>query len=109
MPNTSQPAPSCSVRPNAEYQRGFVACVRGSLLGRQPRLSTVLGQTMVELVQIGQILPRSMSPKERLTMSDVIHNTWVRPNLHVLDDAAADRANLLRRARLKVDGLVCGL
>jgi hypothetical protein len=64
---------------------------------------------MVDQVPIGQILPRSMSRKERLTMSVGLHNMWVRPNVHVIADAAADRANLLRRATIKVDGLLCGL
>jgi hypothetical protein len=64
---------------------------------------------MMEHVQIGQILPRSMSRKERLTMSVGLRNMWVRPNVHVIADAAADRANLLRRATIKVDGLLCGL
>jgi hypothetical protein len=64
---------------------------------------------MVEPVQSGQILPRNMSPKERLAMSVGLHNVWVRPNVHVIADAAADHANLLRRATLRVDGLLCGL
>jgi hypothetical protein len=64
---------------------------------------------MVEPAQTGQILPRNMSRKERLTMSVGLHNVWVRPNVHVIADAAADHANLLRRATLRVDGLLCGL
>ena len=42
-------------------------------------------------------------------MSVGLHNMWVRPKVHVIADAAADHANLLRRATLKVDGLLCGL
>jgi hypothetical protein len=42
-------------------------------------------------------------------MSVGLHNMWVRPNVRVIADAAADRANLLRRATIKVDGLLCGL
>ena len=42
-------------------------------------------------------------------MSVGLHNVWVRPNVHVITDAAADHANLLRRATLRVDGLLCGL
>jgi hypothetical protein len=42
-------------------------------------------------------------------MSVGLHNVWVRPNVHVIADAAADHANLLRRATLRVDGLLCGL
>jgi hypothetical protein len=38
-----------------------------------------------------------------------LRNVWVRPDVHVLADAAADQVNLLRRATLKVDGLLCGL
>jgi len=63
----------------------------------------------VEQVQTGLISPRNMSRKERLTMGVGLRNMWVRPNVHVIADAAADCANLLRRATLKVDGLLCGL
>ena len=63
----------------------------------------------MEHVRRGQIFPRNMSRKERLTMSVGLHNMWVRPKVHVIADAAADHANLLRRATLKVDGLLCGL
>ena len=42
-------------------------------------------------------------------MSVGLHNMWVQPKVHVIADAAADHANLLRRATLKVDGLLCGL
>ena len=38
-----------------------------------------------------------------------LHNVWVRPDVHVLADAAADHANMLRRATLRVDGLLCSL
>jgi hypothetical protein len=38
-----------------------------------------------------------------------LRNMWVRPDVHALADAAADHVNLLRRATLKVDGLLCGL
>jgi len=38
-----------------------------------------------------------------------LRNMWVRPDVHVVTDDAADPANLLRRATLKVDGLLCGL
>jgi hypothetical protein len=64
---------------------------------------------MMEQVQIRQILPPNMSHKERLTMGVGLHNMWVRPDVHVIADAAADHANLLRRATLRVDGLLCSL
>jgi hypothetical protein len=38
-----------------------------------------------------------------------LRNIWVRPDVHVIADAAVDDANLLRRATLKVEGLLCGL
>ena len=38
-----------------------------------------------------------------------MRNLWVQPNVHVTGDTAADAANLLRRATLKVDGLLCSL
>jgi hypothetical protein len=63
----------------------------------------------VKQVQTELISPRNMSRKERLTMGVGLRNIWVRPDVHVIADAAADRANLLRRATIKVDGLLCGL
>ena len=42
-------------------------------------------------------------------MSIGLHNMWVQPKVHVIADIAADDANLLRCATLKVDGLLCGL
>jgi hypothetical protein len=42
-------------------------------------------------------------------MSVGLRNMWIRPEVHVIADTAADHANLLRRATLKVDGLLCGL
>jgi hypothetical protein len=38
-----------------------------------------------------------------------LRNIWVRPDVHVIADAAVDDVNLLRRATLKVEGLLCGL
>jgi hypothetical protein len=38
-----------------------------------------------------------------------LRNIWVRPDVHIIDDLAADDAKLLRRATLRVDGLLCGL
>jgi hypothetical protein len=64
---------------------------------------------MMEQVQIRQILPPHMSPKERLTMGVGLHHIWVRPDVHVIADVAADQANQLRRATLRVDGLLCSL
>ena len=60
-------------------------------------------------MQSGQILPRSRSRKEQLTMGIGLRNIWVQPDVHVIADAAVDDANLLRRATLKVEGLLCGL
>jgi hypothetical protein len=42
-------------------------------------------------------------------MSVGLRNVWVRPDVHVVADEAIDPANLLRRATLKIDGLLCGL
>jgi hypothetical protein len=42
-------------------------------------------------------------------MSVGLRNIWVRPDVHVIADAAVDDANLLRRASLRVDGLLCSL
>jgi hypothetical protein len=36
-------------------------------------------------------------------------NLWVRPDVHVVADEAVDQAPQLRRASLKIDGLLCGL
>jgi hypothetical protein len=36
-------------------------------------------------------------------------NLWVRPDVHVVVDAALDEANQRRRATLKIDGLLCRL
>ena len=36
-------------------------------------------------------------------------NLWVRPGVHVVADVALDEANQLRRASLKIDGLLCRL
>jgi hypothetical protein len=47
--------------------------------------------------------------EEELVMGIGLRNMWVRPDVHVIDDVAADDANLLRRATLRVDGLLCGL
>ena len=38
-----------------------------------------------------------------------LRNIWVQPDVHVIADAAADDAYPLRRATLKVEGLLCGL
>jgi hypothetical protein len=38
-----------------------------------------------------------------------LRNVWVRPDVQVVADAAVDQASLLRRATLKIDGLLCGL
>jgi hypothetical protein len=38
-----------------------------------------------------------------------LRNVWVRPDVRVVADEAADQAHLLRRATLKIDGLLCGL
>jgi hypothetical protein len=38
-----------------------------------------------------------------------LHNVWVRPDVHVVVDEAADQTNQLRRATLKIDGLLCSL
>jgi hypothetical protein len=38
-----------------------------------------------------------------------LRNLWVRPDVRVVADEAADQANLLRRATLKIDGLLCAL
>jgi hypothetical protein len=38
-----------------------------------------------------------------------LRNLWVRPDVHVVADEAADQTNRLRRATLKLDGLLCGL
>jgi hypothetical protein len=50
-----------------------------------------------------------MSRKERLTMGVGLHNIWVQPDVHVMADVADDHANLLRRATLRIEGLLCGL
>jgi hypothetical protein len=42
-------------------------------------------------------------------MSVGLRNVWVRPDVHVVVDEVVDQANLLRRATLKIDGLLCGL
>jgi hypothetical protein len=62
----------------------------------------------VEQVQTGLILPRNMSRKERLTMGVGLRNVWVRPGVRVIADEAAVHAHILRRATLKIDGLLCG-
>ena len=36
-------------------------------------------------------------------------NLWVRPDVHVVADEAVDHTNDLRRASLKIDGLLCAL
>jgi hypothetical protein len=36
-------------------------------------------------------------------------NLWVRPGAHVVADVAPDGVGQLRRASLKIDGLLCGL
>jgi hypothetical protein len=38
-----------------------------------------------------------------------LRNLWVRPEVHVVADEAVDQAHHLRRASLKIDGLLCGL
>ena len=63
----------------------------------------------MEPVQTGQMLPRNISRKEPPTMSVGLRNMWVQPKVHVIADTAADDANLLRLATLKVDGLLCSL
>jgi hypothetical protein len=42
-------------------------------------------------------------------MSVGIRNIWVQPALHVVADAAVADTTVLRRATLKIDGLLCGL
>jgi hypothetical protein len=37
-----------------------------------------------------------------------LRNVWVRPGVRVIANAPDDHANLLHRATLKVDGLLCG-
>jgi hypothetical protein len=36
-------------------------------------------------------------------------NLWVRPDVHVIADEVLDEAQQLRRASLKIEGLLCGL
>ncbi|HEX9868933.1 MAG TPA: hypothetical protein VGC99_10125 [Candidatus Tectomicrobia bacterium] len=36
-------------------------------------------------------------------------NLWVRPDVHVIVDAALDETDGLRRATLKIEGLLCSL
>jgi hypothetical protein len=60
-------------------------------------------------VQSGQSILRSRKRKEQLTMSVGLRNFWVQPDVHVMADVADDDANLLRRATLKVEGLLCSL
>jgi hypothetical protein len=38
-----------------------------------------------------------------------LRNVWVRPDVHVVADEAVDQATPLRRATLRIDGLLCGL
>jgi hypothetical protein len=38
-----------------------------------------------------------------------VANLWVRPDVHVVADEAVDEDHQLRRASLKIDGLLCGL
>jgi hypothetical protein len=38
-----------------------------------------------------------------------IRNLWVRPSVRVISDAPADEANRVRRATLKIEGLLCSL
>jgi hypothetical protein len=38
-----------------------------------------------------------------------IRNLWVKPSVHVISDEPADQANRVRRATLKIDGLLCCL
>jgi hypothetical protein len=38
-----------------------------------------------------------------------LRNLRVRPAVHVVADGVVDRGNQLRRAGLKIDGLLCGL
>jgi hypothetical protein len=38
-----------------------------------------------------------------------LRNLWVRPAVHVVSDQPADQAGPLRRATLKVEGLLCSL
>jgi hypothetical protein len=42
-------------------------------------------------------------------MSVGLRNIWVQPDVHMVADEAVDQANLLRRATLKIDGVLCGL
>jgi hypothetical protein len=42
-------------------------------------------------------------------MSVTWRNLWVRPDVHVVADETVDQADSLRRASLKIDGLLCGL
>jgi hypothetical protein len=43
------------------------------------------------------------------TRSIGLSNIWVQPALRVIADVAVEDATSLRRATLKVDGLLCGL
>ena len=38
-----------------------------------------------------------------------LRNVCVRPDVHVVADENIDQANRLRRATLKIDGLLCSL
>ena len=38
-----------------------------------------------------------------------LRNLRVRPVVHVVADGVVDQVNQLRRASLKIDGLLCGL
>jgi hypothetical protein len=38
-----------------------------------------------------------------------LRNLWARPAVHVVSDEPADQASQLRRATLKVEGLLCSL
>ena len=63
----------------------------------------------MEGVKTAQILPENIRLKDRPRMGVGLRNLWVRPDVHVVADEAADQTNRLRRATLKLDGLLCGL
>jgi hypothetical protein len=38
-----------------------------------------------------------------------VHNLWVKPAVHIVRDAPIDTTPAVRRATLKIDGLLCSL
>ena len=49
------------------------------------------------------------SEEDRSYMSVTLRNLWVRPDVRVVADEAIDQGHQLRRASLKIEGLLCGL